>query len=123
MNQVRPRDLVVELPTEEHVVASIVMLLALHAGDERVMRCLIESHNVAIEDGVRVVAPYWELAPDVLVYLTEILSSQIRLGLTLLDEPQTISEGVMSALRTGGFDLDVFALVDPSEHRELDVRD
>lgn len=89
-----------------------MLLLAVHAGGEEVERCLIESHNIEVSDQVRVIAPFWDLAPETMTFLSSQLAPAVRLGVTLLDQPELFTPDVVRGLRKLGFDVDVFGLIE-----------
>lgn len=97
------------VPHPEAVVASVLMFLAAHFGDDDVEAYLVETHNVSVRDGVREIAPYYELADDTVRFLADHLSRTIRLGVTVLDEFSLVDSEVVAELRGLGFDVDEFA--------------
>lgn len=109
-HSVSPAEIIIEVPDDDGMVDAIVMLLSVHLGGEDVEGNLLETHNVSVEDGVRMIAPYWELAPEVGIYLAETMAADVRLGVVMLEQPVMVTEGVLSQLRGMGFDLDVFVL-------------
>jgi hypothetical protein len=106
-----PAEVGVEVPYTEAVVESILLLLALHFGDDDLADYLVEHHNLTIdEDGVRLLAPYPELADDVTQFVASRLSASLRLGFTYLDDLCLVSEDVISVLRDDlNFSVSVFA--------------
>lgn len=107
---VRPTEISIESPSAENVLDSLVLLLAVHAGGADVEHCLVQSHNIDVIDQVRVIAPFWDLAPEVTGFLTSKLTPTIRLGATLLADPELFTPQVVDGLRKLGFDVDVFGL-------------
>lgn len=106
----KPSEVGVEVPFTEAVVESILLLLALHFGDDNVADLLVEHENLSIDaEGIRTLAPYPELADAVAQRVASSLSSSLRLGLTLLDDLCLIDDDVVASLRDLGFDVDVFA--------------
>ena len=104
-----PSEVLVEAPQQESLIESIIMLLAAHLGDEDVEACLSETHNMEVTDGVRTIAPYWDLSDKrTFGYLTGRLSQMVRLGITVLDEMSLVTPEVIADLRLLGFDVDVF---------------
>jgi hypothetical protein len=101
----------VDLPCDEDIVSSIVMLVATHLGGDDVTGWLIDTHNLTMDGETRVITPYWELAPDVLDALSSRLSGSVRLGLTTVCESSLVTPGVIAQLRALGFDVDVFGLL------------
>jgi hypothetical protein len=110
----RPNEISIAAPTAENVLDSVILLLAAHAGGDDVERCLVESHNIEVSDQVRVIAPFWDLAPEVTAFLSSRLTPAIRLGVTFLDQPELFTPEVVDGLRSLGFDVDVFGLCELS---------
>lgn len=108
-HNVSPNAVEVVIPHPELVVDSILMLLAAHFGDNNVEAHLEETHNITMRDGVRVIAPYFELSEATAFFLGERLSQSMRLGMTLLDDMSLVDESVISSLRKLGFPVQVFA--------------
>ena len=97
---VSPDSLQVEYPAAECVVESAVET------------CLVETENVSLKDGVRHIAPYYDVsAPETFGYLTQKLSERVRLSITVLDEFSLVDDEVIRRLRQAGFDVDVYGLV------------
>jgi hypothetical protein len=111
VHRAMPAEVGVEVPYTEAVVESILLLLALHFGDDDLADYLVEHHNLTIdEDGVRLLAPYPELADDVTQFVASRLSASLRLGFTYLDDLCLVSEDVISVLRDDlNFSVSVFA--------------
>lgn len=104
-----PAEVMVEIPQRECLVASIVMLLAAHLGDEDVETSLTETHNIEVVDGIRRIAPYWDVSDlRTFEYLTGRLSELVRLGVTVLDDMSLVNSEAIADLRLLGFDVDVF---------------
>jgi hypothetical protein len=103
-----PAEVEVVVPHSEAVVASVLMFLAAHFGDEDVEAYLVETHNVTLRDGVREIAPYYELADETVRFLADHLSRTLRLAVTLLDDFSLVDDDVVAELRALGFDVDVF---------------
>lgn len=103
-----PAEVEVVVPHPEAVVASVLMFLAAHFGDEDVEAYLVETHNVTLRDGVREIAPYYELADETVRFLADHLSRTLRLAVTLLDDFSLVDDEVIAELRALGFDVDVF---------------
>lgn len=108
---VTPGELAVRIPHPDITVESILMLIAAHFGDIVVERRLVESHNMSIRDGVRVISPYFELPDEMVTFLAEHLSGHIRLGFTILDEMSLVDDSVIDSLRAMGFSVQVFTPV------------
>ena len=109
---VSPDSLQVEYPAAECVVESAVMLLSAYLGASAVETCLVETENVSLKDGVRHIAPYYDVsAPETFGYLTQKLSERVRLSITVLDEFSLVDDEVIRRLRQAGFDVDVYGLV------------
>ncbi len=101
--------LVVEVPHCDSVVASVVMLVASWFGGPDVEEVLVSGHNMTLgEEGVRELAPYWDLADTTMALLASKLSNRVRLAFTVMDEYTLVGDSVVEALRSMGFDVDVF---------------
>jgi hypothetical protein len=107
---VSPDVVQVEVPYADAVVDSLLLLLGTWFGGDAVEAYLGEVECVHLVDGVRQIAPYWELADETVRFLAAHLSSSVRLGVTILDEFSLVDEAVIAALRGLGFDVDVFVL-------------
>jgi len=105
-----PQMVEVAAPNPEAVVESILMMAAAWFGDSKVENCLIETHNLTMNEGVRELAPFYELAESTQHFLARHLSGNIRLGATRLDEQTLLSAEVVRGLRLLGFDFDTFDL-------------
>jgi hypothetical protein len=88
-----------------------MMLIALHFGDDAIESLLIETHNLEVSDGIRTVAPFWDISDShTFEYLTGSLAKSLRLGVTMMDEISLLTTEVTEELRDLGFDVDVFVL-------------
>ena len=106
-----PNALAIETPEHYVVVDSILMLLATHLGDENVEGYLLDTHNVTLVDGMRVVAPFWDItAAESLKFLVSRLTESVRLAFTILDEVRLVDDDVIQTLRVLGFDVEVYSL-------------
>lgn len=114
LTQVSPDFVEVATPSPDDLLDATLMLIALNLGDEKVEDWLVATHNAELADGVRVLAPYWEIADDQREYLCQLLSPHVRLGLTNLAEFSLANQEFVSALGSYGFDVDVFGLVNSS---------
>ena len=110
-HMVRPDFVRVDQPDNDDLVASIVMAVALHLGGAEAEGLLLDTHNISLDGQTRVIAPYWELAPEVLTELARIVSISNRLGLTTVSDFSLVTEGVVDRLRELGFDTDVYGLL------------
>lgn len=97
-------------PHPESVVDSILMLLGAHFGDDEVEGRMVESHNLTVQDGVREIVSFYELAGDTRAAIASSLSLSVRLGLTRLDDFTLVDDSVIKSLREIGFDVDLFSL-------------
>lgn len=104
----RLADIEVVTPQPESVIDSILIFLAAHFGGEHVQDRLVESHNITIREGVREIAPYYELAEPLRSLLFRQLAGVLRLGITVLEEESLVDTQVISGLRALGFDVEVF---------------
>lgn len=106
---VRTSEVMVAVPQQESLIESVVMILAAHLGDEVVEACLRDTHNIEVVDGVRELAPYWDISePRTFDYLTGRLGELVRVGITILDDMSLVSPPVIGDLRLLGFAVDVF---------------
>jgi hypothetical protein len=115
-HQVNRDSLTIETPHAETVVESILMLLAAWFGGSRAESLLVETHNLTIEDNTRQIAPYWELSESTQATLASQLATQVRLGVTLLDQPSLIDNRALELLRGHGFEVTVFSAALPVHH-------
>ena len=105
-------EVLITAPHTTGVVEALVLSVAAHLGDGQTEGILLDSHNIEVLDGIRHVAPYWELTDSTRQVLVERLSSSVRLGLIVLDELTLATAEVVARLRSIGFDVDVFTLSD-----------
>ena len=111
----RPDVLLIEQPDDESAIDSVLMLLAVHLGDENVEGYLMDTANIELVDGVRVVAPFWDVSPaETRRFLSSKMAASVRLGLTVMDEHGVVTDELVSGLRSLGFDVDVFSLTSSS---------
>lgn len=96
-------------PHTEAVVDSLLVLLGAHFGDDEVEGRMVESHNLNVQDGVREIAPFYELASATRAAIASRLCLSVRLGLTRLDDFTLMDDSVIKSLREIGFDLDLFS--------------
>jgi hypothetical protein len=115
-HQVNGDSLTVETPQAETVVESILMLLAVWFGGSRSESLLVETHNLTIEDNSRRIAPYWELSESTQAALASQLASQVRLGVTLLEQPSLLDNRALELMRGIGFEVTVFSAALPVQH-------
>lgn len=91
------------------VSRALVLLGTLLICEEQTIGMLRASENlIQTEQGERV-APYWEIADDVLEYLVKRLTPLCRIGVVRLDESSIITPVVIDELRILGFDISLFA--------------
>jgi hypothetical protein len=110
-NLVSPDEIVIEQPSKEFLLDSILLMLAAHVGDDQIEGYLIDTQNLTLQDGVRKLAPFWDIsAPEVRAFLARKLSEKVRLGITLLENLSLVNDEVINDLRAYGFDVDVFEL-------------
>jgi hypothetical protein len=109
---VSPHSLVLETPDSECVVSSVLLLVALHVGDENAEGLLVDTHNVQIDSQnalpVRQVAEFWEIESRVGEQLARMLAPHVRMAVTVLDEMNIFSNDVVSRLRALDFEIEVF---------------
>lgn len=114
-HRVSPAAVTIEVPNSEEFVNTTLIVLALHLGGHDIERYLLETGNITLEDNVRTLAPYWDLSDEGRLFLAKLLSAELRLGITILDEPTMLMGDVTSGLLDLGFDLDVFMSIRPVE--------
>lgn len=111
LHAVRPDFVRVDQPCDDDLVASIVMTVALYLGGDEVEGLLLDTHNISIDGDTRVLARWWELAPEVVTALADNVAGSTRLGLTTVSEFSLVTQGVIERLRELGFDTDVYGLL------------
>ena len=99
----------IETPDPEIVLDSILIWLSVWFGGEVEEARLLESHNIAIDGGQRLLAPNWELADSTKANLAKGMAQKVRLAVTILDDTSLVNEQVVEGLRNFGFDVAVFA--------------
>lgn len=112
-NHGEERVLMIDSLFPEVVARSIALLTAVVTSNQRALEILEETHNVTPDsdpDGkVRLqIAPYWDLADDVMSQVSDSLSAHCRLGLVTLDETTVANEEVIAHLLDIGFTVDSF---------------
>jgi hypothetical protein len=105
-------EVLISIPYPIAAAEALILALGAHLGDEQVENLLLETHNIELLDGIRHVAPYWELADTARSLLCNHLKSSVRVGLTVLDGLTLATPEVVALLRDYGFDVDVFTLTD-----------
>lgn len=108
---VSPAEVVLEVPELDGILDATLMMLALNLGGSDVEDYLLETHNISLDAGRRILAPYWDLSENGRLFLSGLLSPKIRLGFTILDEHNLVDAMLIEELRSLGFDVDVYALV------------
>lgn len=114
-HQVMSSHIEVASPHPEAVVDSILVLLGAHFGDHEVEGRLVESHNLTVQNGVREIASFYELASDSRAAIASSLCLSVRLGLTRLDDLSLVNDEVVAALLRYGFDVEVYDLTSTPE--------
>jgi hypothetical protein len=107
---VQPGEIEIQVADTEGVLDSVLMMLAAHLGGQHEEELLLETHNISLDAGTRAVAPFWELDGRSRAQLASELSNVIRLGITLLEPGTLANASLVQALRSAGFDVDVFEL-------------
>lgn len=93
----------------ETVVRSIVLMLAFALGSENLRGWLEESHNVfEAPNGETQIAPFWEMADDLVSVCVRELKSSARLGVVTLDEMTLLDRQACAHLSELGFDVESF---------------
>jgi hypothetical protein len=105
-------EVLISIPYPIAAAEALILGLAAHLGDEQVEDLLLETHNIELLDGIRYVAPYWELADTTASLLCDLLNSSVRVGLTVMDDMTLATPEMVALLRDYGFDVDVFTLTD-----------
>lgn len=112
--EVRPNTVGIASPDTNSVMMSIFMLLAAHVGGREVENLLVETYNLTLVENVREIAPFYDLSETTTQALVQHLTTQVRLGFTLMDEISLVDDCLIAALREVGFDVDVFSLLGAS---------
>lgn len=104
----------------DSVMRAVVLLTTLLVGEEQTIGLLRASENLITTVPGERVAPYWELADDVLQSLSKRLASICRIGIVRLDEQSILSVEVVDMLRSLQFDVSTYEDVDTvrSNHHE-----
>lgn len=94
------------------VMKAVVLLVTLLVGEEQTTGILRETENlIQTERGERV-APFWDIAEDVLPQLTRRLAPLCRIGIVRLESNSILSRGVVDLMRQTGFDVETFENID-----------
>ena len=93
---------------QDSVVRAMVLLVALLVGEEQTIGLLRATENLITTERGERVAPYWEIADDVLRSLVTRLAPICRIGVVLLDEASIFTTGVANGLRTLGLDVSTY---------------
>lgn len=104
----------------DSVMRAVVLLTTLLVGEENTIGLLRASENlISTVTGERV-APYWELADDVLQSLAKRLAPICRIGIVRLDEQSILTTEVGDSLRALQFDVSTYGDIDlvRSNHHE-----
>lgn len=99
--------LTIPYPDAQTLLETFVAIVSINLGTSRSLALLDESHNLTL-DG-RGLAPFWDIADDVLNALCRNLSSIIRIGLVSLDEMTMADHGFITILREKNFEVTVFS--------------
>jgi hypothetical protein len=92
----------------ESVVRAAVLLITLLVGEEQTIGMLRASENlIQTERGERV-APYWEIADDVLQSLVKRLTPICRIGIVRLDSSSILTPAAVDEMRILGFDVTTY---------------
>jgi hypothetical protein len=92
----------------ESVMRAAVLLITLLVGEEQTIGMLRASENlIQTERGERV-APYWEIADDVLQFLVKRLAPICRIGVVCLDSSSILTPAAVDEMRILGFDVTTY---------------
>jgi len=109
-NETTPAEILVQYPDVSSVVQSVLIIMAAWFGDAKVLRYLLETHNVEVDSqGVRKIAPYFELSEEGVAWIAAALRDKVKLALTQLDEMCLLDAEAIESLRRLGFVVTVFA--------------
>lgn len=98
----------VEDSDSESLMRAAVLLITLLVGEEQTIGMLRASENlIQTERGERV-APYWEIADDVLQYLVKRLTPICRIGVVRLDSSSILTPAAVDEMRILGFDVTTY---------------
>ena len=92
------------------IVARSVLLLLGHLCDDATTRgWLHDTHNLYLDENGRLkVAPYWELADEVVSAIATSLGPRYRLGIVKLDDSSLMNSASIAHLLALGFDVETF---------------
>lgn len=94
-------------PDAQTLLETFVAMVSINLSTSRSLALLDESHNLALDGSG--LAPFWDLADDVLDALCRDLSSMIRVGLVSLDEVSMADHSFITLLREKNFEVTVFS--------------
>jgi len=99
--------LMIAYPNAETLLETFIAMLSINLGTSRCLDLLEESHNLT-SDGSDL-APFWDLADDVLDCLCRELASIIRIGIVALDDMSMADREFTKILREKDFEVTLFA--------------
>jgi hypothetical protein len=105
------RDAYVPVPVLDDftVAQSVLFTLAMTIGSEHCKDILQEHHNLVEHENQLRAAECWDLSDEEQTLIVREFSNRVRLGITKLDEFSCVTPGVMSLLRSWGFQVDFFS--------------
>lgn len=96
----------------DSVMRAAVLLVTLLVGEEQTIGMLRATENLIDTDQGERVAPFWEIADDVLKSLSKRLAPICRIGIVRLEVASIFSAEVVEALQNLGFDVSTYENID-----------
>lgn len=96
----------------DSVMRAAVLLITLLVGEEQTIGMLRASENLIESAQGERVAPFWEIADDVLTSLSMRLAPICRIGVVRLETTSIFSPEVVEALQNVGFDVSTYDNID-----------
>lgn len=96
----------------DFVMRAAVLLITLLVGEEQTIGMLRATENLVETDQGERVAPFWEIADDVLRSLAKRLAPICRVGIVRLESTSIFSPEVVEALQNLGFDVSTYENID-----------
>lgn len=96
----------------DSVMRAAVLLVTLLVGEEQTIGMLRATENLIETDQGERVAPFWEIADEVLKSLSTRLAPICRLGIVRLEVASIFSPEVVEALQNLGFDVSTYENID-----------
>lgn len=103
----------------DSVMRAVVLLTTLLVGEEQTIGLLRASENLIKTEAGERVAPYWELADDVLQSLTKRLAPICRIGIVRLGTTSALTTEVIALMRLSGLDVAEFDDIETLQSRTI----